>query len=101
VTAESVAESARGGDPLALRIYNTTAHQLGRGLAVLVDILNPELIVIGSIYRRQQSLLEERTLVALSEEALPGALKVCRIVPSELGESIGDLASLSVAMEQL
>jgi glucokinase len=101
VTAESVAEFARRGDPLALRIYNTAAHQLGRGLAVLVDILNPELIVIGSIYTRQQSLLEERALVALREEALPGALEVCRIVPSELDESIGDLASLSVALEKL
>jgi glucokinase len=101
MTAEKVAYAARDGDALALDIYSTTARQLGKGLALLVDILNPEVIVIGSIYGRQQALLQSGLMSALREEALPEALEVCRIVPAGLGESIGDLAGLSTALELL
>jgi glucokinase len=97
ITAERVGMAAQAGDPLALEIFAVVARQLGRGLAMLVDILNPERIVVGSIYPRQRSLLEPLTLQVLREEALPQALAVCEVVPAGLGESVGDLASLSVA----
>jgi len=98
VTAHSVGEAARQGDPLALEVWRVVGRQLGRGLAVLVDVLNPERIVIGGIYGRQQALLEPPTLRALRQEALPGALAVCDIVPAALGEQIGNVASLAVAL---
>jgi glucokinase len=101
ITAEKVGQAAQQGDPLALQVFAVVARYLGRGLAVLVDILNPERIVIGSIYARQRSLLEERTLQSLREEALPLALSVCQVAPAELGESVGDLAALAVAMETM
>ncbi|MBX3062724.1 MAG: ROK family protein [Anaerolineae bacterium] len=101
VTAENVGAAAQQGDPLALRVFEIVADKLGRGLAMLVDILNPQRIIIGSIYGRQRSLLEPRTLQILREEAIPYAGEVCQIVPAELGESIGDLASLSVALNLL
>lgn len=97
VTAENVASAAHEGDILAIDIYSTVGHYLGRGLAILVDILNPERIIIGSIYKRQRELLEEVTLRVLQEEALPQALAVCKILPAQLGESVGDMASLAVA----
>ncbi|SEN40546.1 ROK family protein [Lihuaxuella thermophila] len=99
VTAETVGRSARNGDPLALEIYRIVGEKLGKGLAVLVDILNPERIVIGSIYGRQQELLKPIVMDVLQKEALPHNLSVCQIVPAGLGESVGDLASLSVAMQ--
>jgi glucokinase len=101
ITAESVGHAAQAGDPLALSIFETVAQRLGQGLAVLVDILNPERIVIGSIYGRQRELLEATTLAVLRTEALPGAVGICEIVPAGLGEHIGDLASLSVALNGL
>ena len=99
VTAEKVGQAAQQGDLLALEVFEIVARQLGRGLALLVDLLNPERIVIGSIYARQRSLLEPITLQVLREEALPISWAVCQIVPAGLGESVGDLASLSVAVE--
>ncbi len=101
VSAASVAEAAAQGDPLALQVFDITSRQLGRGLAVLVDILNPERIIIGSIFTRQQSLLEAGMLHILQEEALPLSLSVCQIVPAGLGEAVGDLASLSVGLNTL
>lgn len=99
VTAEKVAQAARQGDPVALAVFNIVGRYLGRGLAMLVDLLNPERIVIGSIYSRQQPLLEPIVQQVLKEEALPSALAVCQVVPAALGERVGDLASLSVASE--
>ena len=50
LTAKIVAEAAYEGDTLALDIYKTCAEYLGRGLSLLIDILNPEIIILGSIY---------------------------------------------------
>ncbi|CAN7394766.1 ROK family protein [Paenibacillus sp. LjRoot153] len=99
LSAESVGKAAQEGDPLARQIYNLVGRRLGQGLAMLVDVLNPERIVIGSIYGRQQELLEPIVMNTLREEALPWSLNVCEIVPAGLGEQVGDYAGLSVAMD--
>ncbi|MBD2868798.1 ROK family protein [Paenibacillus arenilitoris] len=101
ITAKLVGDAARAGDELALDVMGTVGRQLGRGLAVLVDVLNPERIVIGSIYARQQALLEPGMLEQLQVEALSLSLRACRIVPAGLGEQVGDAASLSVAQYAL
>jgi glucokinase len=101
ITAEKVGHAAQQGDPLALAIFEIVARQLGAGLALLVDILNPERIIIGSIYGRQQALLEPTMLATLQAEAIPRSLAICRIVPAGLGERVGDLASLAVALTLL
>ncbi|MGC6585944.1 ROK family protein [Paenibacillus sp. Dod16] len=101
ITAQSVGEAAQNGDPTALKVFHLVGEELGRGLSVLVDILNPEMIVIGSIYGRQQKLLEPVALEVLKREALPEALSVCKVVPAALGERVGDYAGLSVAMHAL
>ena len=97
LTARTVAEAAHSGDELALQIMEKVGLKLGRGLAVLVDLLNPERIVIGSIYARQESLLAPIALAELRREALPHSLAVCEIVAAGLRENVGDAASLSVA----
>ena len=101
ITAQRVAECANAGHEDALAVYRQCGEMLGRGLAVLVDILNPEKIVIGSIYARAGHLLDEAMYRTLSEQALPQSLKACTIVPAALGESIGDVAALSVAVNGL
>lgn len=98
VTAQKVGEAAKAGDSLALEVFRIVGEQLGRGLAVLVDVLNPERIVIGSIYGRQQKLLEPVAMEALRRESLAIALDACRIMPAGLGEQVGDYAALSVAL---
>jgi glucokinase len=97
VTTQRVAEAAQQGDELALQVLDIVARKLGRGLAMLVDILNPERIVLGSIWGRQRALLEPVTMQVLQEEALSYSFSVCQIVPAGLGESVGDLAALAVA----
>jgi glucokinase len=98
VTAEKVAEAANQGDVAARDVFETTGRYLGRGLAMLVDVLNPECIIVGGIYGRRRSMLEQLVLGVLREEALPRSLDACRIVPAGLGERVGTFGSLSVAL---
>ena len=98
ITAREVAEAARAGDPTAAAVFRTVGKKLGEGLAVLVDVLNPEAIVIGSIYARCEDLLAEGAREALLAEALPASSEVCRILPAALGEEIGDYAAIAAAL---
>lgn len=99
ITAQMVADAANKGDALAREIFEICGTQMGNGLSVLIDILNPECIVIGSIFVRAGHLVIPSLEKSLQSEALPPARKVCRIVPAELDERIGDIASLSVAAD--
>ena len=96
--AKKVAVAAQDGDPTANEIIRISGEYLGRGLAVLIDILNPECIVIGSIYARNEQLFRPHVDRILEEEAIPSALEVCQIKPALLGDSIGDYAALCVAL---
>lgn len=96
ITARKVADAMYAGDALAREIYCTSARYLGIGLSMLIDIINPDMIVIGSIYARNEEFFKPLVQQVLDREALPLANRVCRVVPAALGESIGDYAALSV-----
>ncbi len=97
ITAKKVAEALREGDPLAKKVYEISACHLGTGLSVIIDILNPEMIVIGSIYARNEDIFKPLMEKVIEKEALPLSRAVCEVVPAALGESIGDYAALSIA----
>lgn len=99
VSGKSIADALHAGDKLAAEIYDTVGKYLGRGVAILIDILNPEKIVIGSIYGRQKEVLDKEMYQALEKEALEVSRKACEIVPASLGEMIGDYAAISVGMK--
>jgi glucokinase len=96
--ARAVAIAAQNGDETALEIIRISGEYLGRGLAILVDVLNPQCIVIGSIYARNENLFRPHIDRILGLEAIPLAMEVCRIVPAALGDTIGDYAALCVAI---
>ncbi|MBD0776798.1 ROK family protein [Maribacter sp. ANRC-HE7] len=99
ITAKSVFAAALQGDWVALEVVKISAEYLGKALAILIDTLNPECIVIGSIYARNEALLKPLVYKVLEKEAIPEALEVCRILPAKLGDKIGDYAALGVAMQ--
>lgn len=93
-----LAEFARKGDALALSIWNEAGQWLGKGVAMLVDILNPELVVIGSVFERCEEFLAPSMQEILKQECLPLSQKAVKVVPARLGDSIGDYAALGVAL---
>jgi len=98
ITARDVAAAAKKGDAVAIDILRSTGERLGEVLAILVDILNPERIVIGGLAMRLGDLLLDPARHVMKREALGPSVAVCQIVPAALGESIGDAAALAVAM---
>lgn len=96
LTAKSVAEAMYKGDKFALEVFEMCAHKLGLGLSIIIDILNPQAIVIGSIYERNEEFFLPRVKSVIEEEALLCNSKVCEILPAQLGDSIGDYAALGV-----
>ncbi|MEI6949400.1 ROK family protein [Paraflavisolibacter sp. H34] len=97
LTAKVVAEAAFRGDGVARDIYATCGHYLGQGLALLIDLLNPECIILGSIYGRAKELLEPPMRAVLEAEAIGTSYRACAIVPAGLGAALGDMAALSLA----
>ena len=95
--ARVLAEYARQGEPTACKVFQQVGRRLGAGLAILADIIDPQVIVIGSIFARCEDLLRPPMESVFGREAL--APENCRIVPAALGESIGDFAALTVAQE--
>lgn len=101
ITAKEIGEAAERGDALSLEIFHKVAQELGKGLSILVDILNPEKIIIGSIYLRQRALLETGMMEVLQKEALRQAREAVQILPAGLGEKLGDYAAVSVGLRAL
>ncbi len=98
LSAKLIAQAAERGNELANEIYKISGHYLGIGLSILIDILNPEIIVLGSIYERSENLLWPSAQKVINREALAVPRQNCKIVPAMLGEKIGDYAALSVAL---
>jgi len=97
LTARSVGEAAEAGDALALSIWSEVGDRLGQALAMLIDTLNPELIVIGSIYARCERFIAPAMHAAIEREALAPSARECKIVPAALGEKIGNYGSIAAA----
>ena len=97
ITTKKLAQAAFDGDKFAKRVFAKSGEMLGKGLSIIVDILNPEKIVIGGVYMRSSALLIPSMQKVLNAQALNESLQVCEIVPAKLSENIGDIAALSLA----
>ena len=98
ITAKDIGAAAKRGDKVALEVLEATGEKLGEVLAILVDLLNPDRIVIGGLAMRLGDLLLEPARRVIKREALELPAQTCQVVPAELGESIGDAAALCIAM---
>jgi glucokinase len=98
LTARDVGVAAQTGDAVALSILRRAGERLGQALAMLIDVLNPQRIVLGGLAWRMGDALLAPMHKVIAREALPQTLRACEIVPAALGEKIGDVSALCVAM---
>ncbi|HXF95198.1 MAG TPA: ROK family protein [Gemmatimonadales bacterium] len=101
VTAQLVYEAAHDGDPFALELVHETAVFLGTGVANLVNVFNPEVVVIcGGV-----TLAGERLFAPLRTEvkrrAFRPAVEACRIVPGELLGTAGVYGAAAVFIQRM
>jgi glucokinase len=99
-TVIEVYNAYQAGSREARAVFEKAALYLGRGFAILADVLNPQRIILGGIGMRLFEALVEPAKRVFREEALPEARAVCEIVPAHLGEAIGDVAALCAAFDQ-
>lgn len=97
VTTKKLAEAAFDGDRFAKRVFDKSGEMLGRGLSIVIDVINPERIVIGGVFMRSGELLIPAMRRVIDEEALADSAVACEIVPAKLKENVGDIAALAIA----
>ncbi len=97
LTARELGRAAEAGDALALAIWREVGERLGEALAVFIDVLNPERIVIGSIYQRCERFIAPAMQAVIAREALPSSVQDCRVLPAVLGDEIGNYAAVAIA----
>jgi glucokinase len=92
--ADEVGRDALAGDPEAMALVQHAGEMLGRGIAILCDVLNPEIVVCGTLAVKLGDLYLEPARKVLAREALAP----CLIVPSALGAEFGNKAALAAAL---
>lgn len=100
ITAEKVSTAAQHGDRLALDIVTRAATYLGVGMVNLVNIFNPDMIIVGGGVARMGDLLLNPARQVVMERAFPMAAQAVRIVPAQLGNDAGILGAAVFAFEQ-
>jgi glucokinase len=101
VTARDVAEAAKAGDAVARAVVKKVGERLGEAISILIDVINPECIAVGGLALRFGEDLLRPARESAYREALRGSVENCTIVPAALGEQIGDVAALCVAINGL
>ncbi len=101
ISARETVQRADAGDPAMQAVLADSAEKLGMCLSLLIDLLNPERIIIGSIYARAERWYRDIAQQVIDREALCHSARVCKILPAELGDALGDYAALSVGINGL
>jgi len=100
ITAEEVGAAAQKGDALALEVVSQAATYLGVGMVNLVNIFNPEMIIVGGGVSKMGDLLLNPARQVVKERAFQLSAQAVRIVPAQLGEDGGVLGAAVFAFEQ-
>lgn len=100
ITPVRICELARAGDPAAVAVLDRCGVELGRLCAMLIDILDPEVIVLGTIGSAWFDLWEPRAMRVIEYEAIDGVASRVALRPSTLTHR-GDQQALAVAKRLL
>jgi glucokinase len=100
-TAEAVAAHARKGDPLATRIWDETTAALGRALAVMVNVVEPQLVILGGGVTRAGDMLLLPVRRAALSQAMRPAGAAARVELSSHGDTVGVVGAAASAFLDL
>lgn len=94
-------EALKKKDEFAEEVWDTFVERLAQGIGILIQVLNPEAIVLGTIAVHAQGLLLSPLYEKLPKYAWAPPLLACKIEPTILGKKISELSGLAVALEGL
>jgi predicted NBD/HSP70 family sugar kinase len=101
VAVERVLAQAEGGSPRALAALEETGRWLGYGLAGLVNVFDPRLVVLGGLFGRIHPLIAGVIEAELDRRALPAPRRLVRVIAATLGEDAPLLGAAELAFEPL
>jgi glucokinase len=100
VTAQTVYEAGELGDELALEVFRRMGVYLGIGIANLINLLNPEIIIIGGGVANGWRLFEPHMRQQVNERAFPSPTPVAKILRAECGDNAGLLGAAELALHR-
>jgi glucokinase len=100
ITAATVYEATVHGDAYAAEVMRDTARFLGAGIASIINILNPEMVVIAGGVTRAGDTLFEPLRAEVRRRAFRSAQECCRIVPAELPGTAGVVGAAGVFKQE-
>ena len=101
ITAKDVASAAAAGDQAAIGIFLEVGRYLGAALANLVNVLNPEMIVIGGGVAQAGDVLFDPIRREIHRRALDVLTKHLQVLPAQLGEQAGLVGSAALALQHV
>jgi glucokinase len=101
IDAGVVTQAARQGDPAAWEIVELTAIYLGIGIANFINLINPELVIIGGGVAQAGELLLAPMRRVVGQRAMKVQAAAARIVPARLGEDAGVIGAGALVLERL
>lgn len=101
ITAQTVFEASKRGDPVAIEVVRDTAHFLGVGIANLINLLNPDTVVIAGGVTQAGDQLFDPMRAEVRRRAFKSAVDACRIVPGALPLSAGVVGAIATFKAQM
>lgn len=101
ITPALIIRSAHEGDHFAMSMINEVGTSLGKGIAYLIQILNPELVIIGGLLSEAREYLVTPIMQSLYKYCLPKVREDCDIVLSSLGDDAGVVGAATVVLENI
>ncbi|SFL60218.1 ROK family protein [Halanaerobium salsuginis] len=99
INAVICAQAAYQGDEVAQEIFKKAGYYLGIGLGNVINIFNPEMIILGGGVMKASDLFLAEALATMKKTALSGPLEIVSVKEAELGSDIGLMGAVAVAME--
>lgn len=98
---DTVVARARSGDPRTLAAIQQSGTSLGLGLSSLINIFNPDAIVLGGYFAKLFGYLIEPIRRTVHQRVMAESLAACRILPSELGLYAGAIGAAHLVVDQV
>jgi glucokinase len=98
LTPQSIANAALQGDQVAIETYQETGYYIGLGLSSIINVFNPEMIVVGGGIAQAGPLLFDPIIRSARVNAIGTLQRTCKIVPADLGDNAGIMGAAALAI---
>lgn len=101
ITPADIAQAAQDGDEVAIETMEETAYYVGIGVSTAINMLNPEMVIVGGGIAQAGDVLWKPLLRTVYALALTQSRRVCQVVPAKLGDDAGIMGGVTLVMQEL